>query len=74
MKLWILDENTDTHRIVRFSTETHSELSYFGDLDDEEIKNFIKEINPKLDFEHQLKLLKYFGYLHMFVGKKKKED
>lgn len=71
MKLWISEEKTATYRLVRFNAEQHSELDYLGDLNDEEIKTLFKEIKPDLDLEENLKMLKYFGYLHLFVSTKK---
>lgn len=67
MKLWMKEEITPTYRNVRFNGEEHSDFSYLGDLDDEAMKTLFKEINPKLDLEKNLKMIKYFGYLHLFV-------
>jgi len=71
MELWISEENAPTHRLVRFNAEEHSNYKYLGDLDDEAIKAFFKEIKPDLDAEENLKMLKYFGYLHLFVTPKR---
>jgi len=70
MKLWISEENTPTHRLVRFNCEEHSDYRYVGDLDDEALKAFFLEIKPDIDAEKNLKLIRYFGYLHIFVIKK----
>ncbi len=70
MKLWIFEEETPTHRLVRFNREAHSLYRYVGDLNDEELCAFFLEIKPGIDAEKNLKLLKYFGYLHIFLIKK----
>ena len=71
MKLWISDEKAPTHRLVRLHAEQHSNYNYLGDLNDDEITALFKEIKPDLDFEENLKMLKYFGYLHLFAITKK---
>lgn len=73
MKLWISEEKAPTHRLVRFNAEQHSSYTYLGDLNDEEIKTVFKEIKPDLDLEENLKMLKYFGYLHLFAITKKSD-
>jgi hypothetical protein len=70
MKIWINDTQTQTHRIVKLFCEEHSLCEYFGDLEDEELKNFLVEIKEDIDVEKNMKLLKYFGYLHIFASKK----
>jgi len=69
MKLWIIDTDTPTHRLVRINCENQLGYEYLGDLDDEELKAFMLSIK-KEDIEKNLKLLKYFGYLHLFIIKK----
>ena len=63
MKLWILDETHPTHRLVRLNAEEHSELTYFGDFSDDEIRTFFKEVDETMDVEANLERIKYFGYL-----------
>jgi hypothetical protein len=70
MKLWIFEEEAPTHRLVRFNSEAHSLYRYVGDLNDEEICAFFLAVKPGIDAEKNLKLLKYFGYLHIFLIKK----
>lgn len=73
MKIWISQENTPTHRLVRFHGEQHSGYDYLGDLDDDEIIAVFKEIKPDLDLKKNLEMLKYFGYLHLFVITKREK-
>jgi len=73
MKIWISDEDTSSHRIVGFNLEQHSDFTYLGDLNDEEVKAFLKDIKEDLDIEQNLKMLKYFGYLHILAIKKAKQ-
>jgi hypothetical protein len=67
MKLWFLEEISQTHRIVRINAEEHSIFKYLGDLDDEALRGYLKEVDPKMDVEKNVKMLKYFGYLHLLV-------
>ena len=74
MKIWIDDTQTPTHRLVKFNCEEHSDYVYLGDLNDEEIRAFFLEVQPDIDIEKNLKLIKYYGYLHLFVIHKKRES
>ena len=67
MKIWILDTQTPTHRLVRLNCESHSNYKYFGDLDDKELTTFFLELQDNINVEKNLKLLKYYGYLHLFI-------
>ncbi len=67
MKIWILDSKTPTHRQIRLNCEEHSNYIYLGDLDDEELKNFFLEAQSDIDVDKNLKLIKYYGYLHLFI-------
>jgi hypothetical protein len=69
MKLWITDTDTPTHRLVRINCENQLGYEYLGDLDDEALRAFLFSIKED-DIEKNLKLLKYFGYLHLFIIKK----
>ena len=71
MKIWISDTQTPTHRLVRFHCEEHSDYKYLGDLNDAEIKSFFLELQESMDVEKNLKLIKYYGYLHLFMIHKK---
>jgi len=67
MKIWISDTKTATHRLIRLHCEEHSDYHYLGDLDDTEIRNFLFELQESIDVEKNLKLIKYYGYLHLFI-------
>jgi len=67
MKIWINDTKTPTHRLIKLNCEEHSDFVFLGDLDDEEIRTFFKKVSPKIDIEKNLKLIHYYGYLHLFV-------
>lgn len=71
MKVWISQEKAQTHHLVRLNLEQHSDYSYIGDLDDNELKELFLKIKPDIDVEKNIQLLKYFGYLHLFVITKK---
>ena len=71
MKIWIHNTQSPTHRIVKLNCEEHSDFHYLGDLDDDEIREFLKSVQETLDIEKNLKLIKYYGYLHLFVIYKK---
>ncbi len=71
MKIYISDENTPTHRIVKLNVEEHSLFEYLGDLNDDELRDFFVSVKEDIDVEKNLKLIKYYGYLHLFVIKKK---
>jgi len=71
MKLWIYDTQTPTHRLVKLQCEQHSDYKYFGDLEDNEIRDFFVELQESIDVEKNIKLLKYYGYLHLFIIPKK---
>ncbi|MEA2099849.1 MAG: hypothetical protein U9P72_06955 [Campylobacterota bacterium] len=67
MKIWILDTQTPTHRLVRFNCEEHSDYKYIGDLTDEELELFFLKIQPDMNLDKNMKLIKYYGYLHLFI-------
>ena len=71
MKIWISDTQTISHRLVKFNCEEHSNYSYLGDLNDSELKTFFLELQDSMDVEKNLKLIKYYGYLHLFIIHKK---
>jgi hypothetical protein len=70
MKIWKQDTQTPSHRLVKLHCEQHSDYDYLGDFNDAEIKTFFLEIQPDMDIEKNLKLLNYYGYLHLFIVKK----
>ena len=67
MKLWINDTKTPTHRLVKLNCEQHSNFSYAGDFTDDELELFLLNIDTKMNIEKNIKLIKYYGYLHLFV-------
>ncbi len=71
MKIWISDIITPTYRQVRLSCEEHSDYKYLGDFDDGELKSFLLELQADLDADKNIKLIKYFGYIHLFLIKNK---
>ena len=71
MKIWISDTQTQTHRLVRLNCEEHSDYKYLGDLNDDELEAFFLEIKNYIDVEKNIKLIKYYGYLHLFIIHKK---
>ncbi|EDZ63104.1 hypothetical protein SMGD1_1823 [Sulfurimonas gotlandica GD1] len=71
MKIWILDTKAPSHRLVRLNCEDHSDFSYLGDLDDDELTAFFLELQNDMNVEKNIKLLKYYGYLHLFIITKK---
>jgi len=72
MKIWISDTKTTSHRLVKIHCEEHSDYTYLGDLDDEAIKDFLLDIDSEMNLEKNIKLMKYYGYLHLFIIPKKK--
>jgi len=73
MKIWIEDTNTPSHRLVRLNCEEHSDYTYLGDLNDVELREFFLEVQSDMDVEKNIKLLHYYGYLHLFIIHKKKK-
>ncbi|NPA59277.1 MAG: hypothetical protein GXO30_02260 [Epsilonproteobacteria bacterium] len=73
MKIWIEDTNTPSHRLVKLNCEKHSDYTYLGDLNDAQLKEFFLELQSDMDVEKNIKLIHYYGYLHIFVIHKKKK-
>ena len=67
MKIWISDTQTPTHRLVMFNCAEHSDYRYLGDLNDDELREFFLEIQDDMDVDKNIKLIKYYGYLHLFI-------
>lgn len=72
MKVWISEEKAATHHLVRFYLEQHSDYSYLGDIEEDKLKEIMLKIKPDIDLDKSVQMLKYFGYLHIFVATKKK--
>jgi len=70
MKLWMYEEHNPSHTLVKFYGEAHSDYRYIGDLDDDKLRELFLEIDPKLDVEQNMKRIKYYGFLTLFVIKK----
>jgi len=71
MKIWILDTQSETHRNIRLNCEQHSNYNYLGDLNDTELRDFFFKLKNHIDVDKNIKLLKYYGYLHLFIINKK---
>ena len=67
MKIWILDTQTPTHRLIRLNCESLNNHAFLGDLDDNELTTFLLEVQADIDVDKNIKLLKYYGYLHLFI-------
>jgi len=66
MKIWKLDTQTPTHNIVRLNCEDHSDMVYAGEfLDDDALKKFFLSLDEDIDVDKNIKLIKYYGYLHL---------
>jgi len=72
MKIWKLQTQTPTHNIVRLNCEEHSDMIYAGEFrDDAEIEEFLLSLGKSIDTKKSVKLLHYYGYLHLLL---KRED
>jgi len=71
MKIWISDTQTPSHRLVRLNCEEHSDYKYLSDLDDSELSDYFLSLQEDMDIEKNIKLLKYYGYLHLLIIHKK---
>ncbi len=67
MKIWISDTQTSTHRLIKLHCEDHSDYKYLGDLDSSELGDFLLSLKDDIDVEKNIKLIKYYGYLHLFI-------
>jgi len=72
MKVSIEQNDNRTYRQLKLNCEAHSSYEYLGDLSDEELKKFLLEVKTDIDVDKNMQLLKYYGYLHLFVIKKAK--
>jgi hypothetical protein len=70
MKIWKLETQTPTHKIIRLHCEDHSDMIYVGEFeDDNALKVFFSSLDKEIDSEKNIKLLKYYGYLHLLLKK-----
>ena len=70
MKIYKLETQTPTHKIVRLNCEEHSDMEFLGDFSDDEVRAFFHSLSEEIEKEKNLKLLKYYGYLHLLVKQK----
>lgn len=56
---------SSSHSIVKLNCEEHSGFEYLGDLNDDELKSFFLELQDDMDIDKNIKLIKYYGYLHL---------
>ena len=73
MKIWISDKQTPGYRLVRLNCEEHSDYSYLGDFNDNELRDFFLELQDDMDIEKNIKLINFYGYLHLFIIAKKRD-
>jgi len=71
MKIWTQITEGKKHKIVRFNCEEHSDMNYVGEFDDTAFKEYLQKLDGSIDVEKNLKLIKYYGYLHLFLSEKK---
>lgn len=71
MKIWLEEKSTPTHHIIYLSKEGRLDGELLGDYDDDQLRHYFTGLNPGIDAEKNLKLLHYFGYLHIFAKKEK---
>lgn len=71
MKIWQKSTQTPTHHLVQLHCEEHSDCEYVGDLEEEALRDFFLKIQVDMDIEKNIKLLQYYGYLHLFIVDKK---
>jgi len=69
MKIWMHDTQMPSHRIIKLNCEAHSDFSYAGDFSDTELEKFFLSLDSKMNVEKNVGLLKYYGYLHLFIVK-----
>ena len=67
MKIWIADTNTPAYRHVKIHCEDHSGYEYIGDFNDNELTKYLLNLQDSMDIKKNIKLLKYYGYLHLFI-------
>ena len=69
MKLWHKNTSTETHHIIYFTTESAENTSYLGEFDEASFGAYLTKLSPSIDTAKNLKLITYFGYLHIFAKK-----
>ena len=71
MKIWINDTQASSHRLVKLNCEEHSDFIYLNDFNDDELREYLSSLQENMDVEKNMKLIKYYGYLHIFIIFKK---
>mgnify|MGYP006863445609 CR=1 FL=1 len=71
MKIWISDTQTPSHRLIRLNCEEHSDYHYLGDLNESELSSYFLDLKDDMNVDKNIKLLTYYGYLHIFLITKK---
>lgn len=71
MKIWIDKKQSKSHTQVKLHCEQHSGFEYLGDVDNDELAKYLVELQADIDVEKNVKLLNYYGYLHLFIIHKK---
>ncbi|WP_294961735.1 hypothetical protein [Sulfurimonas sp.] len=67
MKIWISDTQAPSHRLINLNCENRDNYNYLGDFDDDELTKFLLEVQADIDVLKNIKLLKYYGYIHLFI-------
>ncbi|MFT5835138.1 MAG: hypothetical protein ACI9RG_000023 [Sulfurimonas sp.] len=67
MKIWISDTQAPSHRLIHLNCENRDNYNYLGDFDDDELTKFLLEVQADIDVVKNIKLLKYYGYIHLFI-------
>ena len=67
MKIWISDTQAPAYRLVKLNCGEHSNYKYLGDFNDDELRSFFLELQDDMDVDKNIKLIKYYGYLHLFI-------
>lgn len=69
MKLWIRDTSTPTHHIIYLTGENAQDTTFLDDFNDAGFLEYLHGLSPLIDAQKHLKLIRYFGYLHIFAKK-----
>jgi hypothetical protein len=67
MKIWVLDKITPAYRQVRLNFEESDGYDYLGDVNEDDLEKYLLELQNDIDVAKNIKLLKYYGYLHLFI-------
>lgn len=71
MTVWKYTEEKENYLLVKLYKENHGEGTFLGDLDEESIKEMIREIKPDVKMDQAYGTLVYFGLLPLLVIKQK---